>query len=485
MIGSKQIVIDASEFLKGMSSGSEISDGGLSTETEAVNLIAQPGVLYAPAAEVNGDSDTILSDEIIASVPDHNVSDIDSRLCVAENGTFYKYNGTKLQHPNEASAEDSSNTFAKGFTDAINFAGASFFTSKEKITKWSAASTFDHDYTTSAFAFTSYPHPAVVFENNAYYGDGNTLLRQTTVTDTPTTILTLSSDQVIISLGIDPGSGKMLISTTQTLNVNNTLASINRVHWYDGFSNKTIKSIVVAGMVTALHSHGGNVFVGYDGNNIGLLSGSGIHFVRKLNNASNTDVDEMITKHSFASIGRTMYIVDGAKILAYGPVFNGNSIWYYCAANKFSSPNKFKCIANVGSNKLGMSAVSSKFYTIDVTSKATIDALDLYTNWYNFARPGYIRSIYVQFAEADNTNNWTFTYFDQSSASLINTLQRMEGNITPVLEADYFVNFADSSDSAGNTGEGHQAVRAFKLRVQTSTGNKGIKKIIIYYDPAE
>src|SRR3990167_392122 len=169
MVGQNQLIIDWRTWLKGMSSGSEIDDGGFSPEGDGVNLIGKPGVLYAPAAEVDADTDPILTGVIIASAPDHNVTAIDQRLLVADNGTFYKYNGTKLQYPNETSGEDSTNTFAKWFTDFINFAGASFITSKEKITKWSGASTFDHDYTTSAFTNTTYPHPAIVFENNAFY----------------------------------------------------------------------------------------------------------------------------------------------------------------------------------------------------------------------------------------------------------------------------------------------------------------------------
>ena len=103
MLGLQTLEIDASELLKGMSSGDDISDGGFSPLTEGLNLIANPGIIYAPAAEVNTDSDAILTGEIIASCPDHNVTNIDSRLLVADDGTFYKYNGTKLQYPNEAS----------------------------------------------------------------------------------------------------------------------------------------------------------------------------------------------------------------------------------------------------------------------------------------------------------------------------------------------------------------------------------------------
>ena len=72
MLGLRHIEIDASNFLRGMSSGGDISDGGFSPDTEAVNPIIEPGVLFAPAAAADADSDNRLSTtiEIIASAPD-------------------------------------------------------------------------------------------------------------------------------------------------------------------------------------------------------------------------------------------------------------------------------------------------------------------------------------------------------------------------------------------------------------------------------
>lgn len=491
MIGRHQIVISGQELAsKGMSSGQDISDGAFSPETEAVNFLAQPGVIYAPAAEANADIGGELAGvgEIIATSPDHNVFAGDPRLLVSAkgngDGSFHRYDGTSITAASPY-ATDTTNNYGKFFTDIINYAGETYVTAKELVKRWTSTGTLA-DLTGGAFTNTTYPHPAIVAFNNAYYGDGNLLLRQTAANGALATILTLSANEIIIALGIDPGTGKILISTSSSLNVNNTLPAIYRIHWYDGSSSQPSKTIQVEGMITAIHSHSGVIFVGYDGNNVGYLNGSGINFLRKLINASNTDVDQIITKHSFCSMGRTLCVIDGAKVLAYGPIITGgNPIWYYIAANKFSSPNKFLCIFNAGSNKLGLSAATEKFYTTDITSKATIDNLDLYSDWYYFQRPVFIRNMYVQFAEAENTANWAFTYFDGSSAAAINTLARMEGAITPVLEADYYVNFADNADTAGNTGEGHQALRAFKLRGVNGTANKGIKQIIVYYDSAE
>jgi len=57
MKGSQSLIIDIQEILKGMSSSDDISDGGFSPLTEGLNLVGNPGAIYAPAALVDADSD--------------------------------------------------------------------------------------------------------------------------------------------------------------------------------------------------------------------------------------------------------------------------------------------------------------------------------------------------------------------------------------------------------------------------------------------
>lgn len=45
MIGTKQLVIGAADFVKGVSTSSDVSDGGFSPETDNVNLTANPGTM--------------------------------------------------------------------------------------------------------------------------------------------------------------------------------------------------------------------------------------------------------------------------------------------------------------------------------------------------------------------------------------------------------------------------------------------------------
>ena len=486
MIGSKSIVLDWQTWLRGMSSSPEIADGGFSSETDAVNLIAQPGVVYAPASAVDSDTDTRLSGngEIIATSPDMTAFGGNERLLVAadgsQDGTFFRYNGTKISAA--AYATDTTRNYQKGFTDIITFAGEAYVTSKETIVRWQADNTITQDFFTFDTSYgNTIPHPAIIFENNAFYGSRDSsgraiLLRQTAAAGTPATILTLTADQIIIALGIDPGSGKMLISTTNSLNISQTIPAINKVLWYDGFSNKVSKSIIVEDMITAIHSHGGTNFVGY-GRNLGYLNGAGITFLRKLLNVTNDDT-KLPHKHSFASLGQTMYVIDGSQVLAYGPVGSGNPIWYYAHKNRVSS-NIYACIFNAGgtsgsaNSKLGLSFATEKFYTFDVVSVATIDELNLFTNWIIFPRPVQIRSLSVQFKAAITSSaNYAFTYYDQSQVAIKGTLTYFDGTQTSVTELNNIVGFTDK-------------LTALKIELSFGTDNRGLRLITIYYDPVE
>ena len=465
MIGSKQLVIDASEFLKGMSVNEELADVGFSPSTEGVNLTKTPGVIYAPAIQVDGDSDVILDDEIIASCPDHAAASPSDRLVVTADGDFMRFNGTKLL--DVTGGQDTTQTYAKGFTDIVNFAAETYATSKEYLARWSGTQTFNFQFAANTNA--ALPHPLVVFENNLYSADGNLLKRMTGAAAAPATILTLATNEFIQALGIDPTSGKILVSVVYGQNISGLISRTNKVLWYDGFSNKVIKSIVVEDMVTAFHNHSGNVVVGY-GTSLGILTGSGIRFLRKLNNVSLLST-ELPYKHNFASIGNTMYVVDKTKVLAYGPVF-GNNIFYYAMTNKVNS-NAIDCIFNAGSGKLGFSTATSKFYTMDTTSVATLNKLNFYTNFYSFPRPILIRRVYLEYIDlVASTANIALTvqWEDRSNPFSLST---EDGTLTNVRFVDYI----------GVTDD--KKIRSLQVTVSNTTENDGLKRIIVYYDFVE
>lgn len=479
MIGQQQLVLDWRTWLKGMSSSSEIDDGGFSPETEGVNLTAKPGAIYAPAALVDSDTDTRLTGELVASCPDHNVSSISQRLLAADDDKYYLYNGTKIS--NVAYTGGTASTVTKFYSDMIQFAGRTYITCKERIKEWSGASTIAD---LASFTNTTYPHPAIVFENNAFYGDGNVLLKQTTAGGTPTAVLTLSSDQIIIALGIDQGTGKLLISTINNINFSFILPIIARLHWYNGSSGTTDKTVIVEDAITAFHSFSGETIIGYK-DKIGRINGSGIEFLRQLKNVF-LDSDYLPTKHNFVNIGNHMYVLDGVEILAYGEVIKGaGKIWYYCGKNKVNS-NKIRALFPVGLGKLGLSMDTSKFYTLAVsaisgsvadTAPTTLDKWYFMTNNIDFPRPIYPKSLQLEFINSFvyTSANFPIVYYDNSSpsgVSSVGSLRRRAGKTG--VTVDDIIGFVSG-----------QKVTSVKFLFENSTVQNGLKRIILFYDYAE
>lgn len=491
MVGQQQLIIDWRTWLKGMSSSSEIDDGGFSPESDGFNLIGKPGVLYGPSAEVDADTDLRLTGEIIASCPDMVGTSATERLLLTDDGSAHSYNGTKIAQV--AQAIGGTNTWAKFFSDLIIFAGEAYATSKQNIVRWQSTFTFNNAF----FAFdTTYgnviPHPMIVFENNLFIASKDSngaaiLLRMTAAAGTPATILTLTAEQVITALGIDAGTGRMLIATTNTLNINLTLPGINKLHWYDGFSNKTLKTVIIEAPITGFHSHGGEIFVGYGGNKIGRINGSGIEFMRTLLDVF-LDSDYLPTKHSFASIGETMYVLDGKWILAYGEVIKGaGKIWYYCGRNKINT-NRIRALFHAGLGKLGLSFDTTKLYILAVSSltasvleiaPTTVDAFKLYTNNIDFPRPIYPRSLQLEFVESFTQNaggtTLTVSYYDNYSPSGITTVGTLVRRNRPLSSPvqDEIVGFISNRKTT-----------MLKFFI-SHTAVKGLRRIILFYDFAE
>lgn len=474
MVGKNTIVLDAAEWLKGMSSGSELGDGGFSTDTEGLNLISEPGVLYAPAASVDGDSDSILDSdgEIIISINDNDIAaGSDSKYVVTDTGRFLSYNGTKLS---AVLRTDSVQAYATGFSEAITAFGEHYITSKTHLARWDEdAGTFTAQFI--AFTNTNVGHPAVNFESKAYFGDGNLLKSLSAAGGAFTTELTLPSTDVIRALGVDPGTGKMLISTTEGFDASFTLPTRSLLQWYSGTGSSVSKYVEVGDPIFSFKSVGSTVFVGW-GRSLGFINGSGVQFLRDLKNVTYAQ-EELPYPNKITSIGSTLYIADGDQVLAYGPVqANGPKIFYYALQNKVSSA-KFRAIFGVGqaassdTRKIGLSLDTELFRTVDLTDSSGLDKFFLMTNWFYFPRPVHIRNIQVEFfGDIASTGNLSITLVDQERDN--HTIASLDGTITSRRVIRKFGGFPTKLD-------------AMRLQIENATTNAGLKRVIIYYDVSD
>jgi len=483
MIGKNSLIIDMQEIAtRGMSSSDNISDGAFSPETDAVNLIANPGVLYAPALPV--DKSTNLTGSAIAWCPT-STSSINGFI-LAGDGKIMSIDSNQDLTASTALA----GTFTTGSADIIAFNGKIFATSSTDVARMDTNLTNGNATWWSATATgagapfgiltAGVRHPLVVFQDLLWVGDDDDLHKITSSAAGSKNFLSLGNAS-ITALGVDPSSGLMLIGATQGTSYGGTISSGNSIFTYNGTSASYNREYKVDGQVTAFRDVGGVVYVAY-GQNLGYWNGAGVTFLRKLKNVTLVGA-QLPYKHHLTNILNTLYVIDGKQILAYGEVLPGQKRFYYCQSNNINT-NKYTLIAPVGDNKLGLGFDTAKFYTVSVTSIASTGTMVFFTNKYNFPRPVYLRSVYLEYSDAlpNNDNNRNLYYKNQDQQAEFQTLIKEGQTSSTALknetgESVYFqeniISFVDNK------------VRSVQFRYNTTGTNIGLRRIIVYYDVAE
>lgn len=420
-----------------------------------------------------------MADEIIASCPDHQAAGSDARLVVTQEsdntGHYFRYNGTKLGAILE---DDTDNTdYDKGSTNMVVYGNSTYIATKGSLIRLSGSDTWSVSHQEEALG-GEFNHPLLVFENSLYIGDGNELKRITSDGGASSVVLTLPTNEIITALGIDRGTGKILIASRsgpQSGNVSNTLTTTNSLSWYDGFSNKVSKYVRVDDQILSFHNVGNVTYVGY-GQNVGFISGSGVRFLRKLRNVD-LAVDELPYKDNFANIGSTLYVVDNHVVMAYGEILPGRKVWWPV----FEAPSntRIDAIMPLGSNKLGVSYATKNFISLDVTDTDTIGTLRLVTNKYTFPRPIQIQSIYMEYITAIANNSTTGRtlniFFAHEGYNTSNTLSREGESSLHNTSGSTLYEMYPVLGVADKTW-------GFQLEYIQDTTNWGFRRMLVYYN---
>lgn len=460
---------------KGMSTSNVLADGGFSPSTDALNLLNTPGVMYHSAFET--DASTGLTGEMIASTEDP--SGNYTRLYTSANasngnGLFWSMNGVFAL--TQRGSTDNTHQYIQGKTDMISFGGEAYITSQSTIVRWSSIGSSDTiDNTWFSFNSAFAPHPGITYNSFAYYGDGNLLLRQSAANVAPTTILTLPTGTIIVALGVDPGSGQLLISVIGQTNLSDTINSGARVLFYDGFSNQVLRQIAVDDMITAFPATEGALYAAY-GQTLGLWNGSGVTFLRHM--AIQFDNTQLMYKHHFTSIGSTLYFVERSKIIAYGPIRQkGDNIFYPAHVNNAGLSTDITSIANIGQNKMSYSYSSNKFAIWD-TYGVTSNVQTFFCNPYEFDDEVWVRRARVIYGTtvSNNVSPGQLNLYNEDG--FIATGGNGSG-------AYLLTNTSGAASAYKDILNINLKLKQLQFRLVMDTTNPGIRRIIFYGDPAD
>jgi len=464
MIGKKTLEL-LEGIPRGMSTSDDFADGGFSPKTTGVNLTSKLGVLQAPALVT--DKSANLAGNIITSATDANNTGNENYF-VTDTGKFFTWDSSTLT----LRQTDSVKSYTNFATDFIQYKLNAFATSTTDITLLTGSDlgTIDATWwttTKSKSALTSNRrHEMIVYEDTLFISDGNKL-HSWDGTTASESVLLLSSEQSIISMGIEPGSGYMLLGITEGDKASNSKPALSKVLVWDGFSDKPLRSIVVDDTVNAFKSVGGTTYVTY-GTKFGYWNGSGITFLRTFENVTRSTTT-LVFKNKITNIGNTIYTADGSRVLAYGEVVPGQKVFYPA----FKNATALGCLASTGGSILGMAYATAKFDTLDVESTASISSSNFYTNKYNFGRPVYIRGAFVEYPDTGQANGVTsirlYMIDDKQASTEFSTLINSTGSV------EYF----------GETRDLDKKTRTVQFHALLQNSNVGVRRIVVSYDVAE
>ncbi len=482
MIGKKSFeIFNADSMFAGMSSSPFANDNGFAssggslnpaTSPSVMNFTARPGIAYPPGPVTDRTPASDLTSLLISSGADSNLLGY-NRVFVSDDAKYYSFDGTTLTLRYTDATANRQYTFGK--TNMITL-GFSVFTSSSGsgtgVVRWITST---NAFTANFFAFsdTLAPHPGLVFENMGYWGDGDLLLRQADETDnTPDTVLDLEDNAIITALGVDPGSGRMLIATSQAINMSDTENKLAKILIYDGFSSKPLKSIPVDDQITAFYNVGGTVYIFY-GNKMGYWNGAGITFLRTLNVEFSSP--QLMYPGHVTNIDNTLLVVEQRNILAFGEIQPGNKVFHYILKNNAGDAGNYSLITNIGSKKLALSFAEDKFYTFDTSSVASVisGGTVLFTKRVEFERQIEFAQLVIEFITDLPTNTNILTpllYTEAGFADPINL-----GSL------------ASGTDTKTTWEFPYQSVKCRSIQVGLSmgvptSGTYGIRRITVFYN---
>lgn len=486
MIGKFQLQLGSEQFISGMASSDYAPDGGLGTSSYGLNPFVTPGLMRMLAS--GSDVSTSVAGNIIASCEDSQIIAGNNRTCIDDLGNYYTVSGVGVFTKTNTAITNVAG-YKQGFSDMVSFAGNTYVTTNGNIDLWNTSSlTLTQSWWTSApqsqtVMSANYPQPMLRYTSHLYVASANKIhsINSAGAIDSadatlPALPLTLDTNDIIHALGIDPGTGLMLISIQANQNVSDVLTSKFYIGMWDGVSATLRRKVPVDDLVTAFYNLEGIVYVG-QGQTIGRWNGAGITFLRKLSGSS-YDFTRLPYKHHFCNTRNILHIVDGYRVLSYGASVSGKMGFYYTAYNpqgNSDSTNKLSAVMPIGSDKVVISCATNKAYLYDFASTSAGSGIMYFNNIY-FPRPVFIRRIRVV-----TTNVATTSQFGIGGVAAITE----SGGRQPIGSLGTFVNTGTAAKNVFDFDFTDLKCMSVQPRIIIDTQGVGIIRVYVFYDVAE
>lgn len=410
MIGKNQIEIKGQDFIQGMSTSPDTTDGGYSPETRNVSLTNIVGCI----APTYASSATTLSDNLICSA-DAGSNTTLTKFILGNNGHVYGQNASTGAI---ASYGTYSGNCGNLYSDMVSYLGNVYFTTDRDIclisnsnaTSGSITSTWWSSTESKTPLLVGKKHHLFVFNGIMFITDGN-MIHSWDGVSIITSRLALNSDQEILDLGGDLAQGRMLVSFVQNVTNASNLGFLQTTpyQYYVGSwdTSDPLKFIYpatqVEDVVWSFIYFGGYQYVVY-GSSFGYYTGSGIQFLRDLN-FDQTVAVQVINKHKIATSATALYLADLNQVLAYENITKAGKIFNYkYTETTLSGINaNILCLFKSSPTKIGLGFDDSSFSvkTFDLSnSNSSIQDGKFYSLQYYFPKPVRIRDVDIEFQSA-------------------------------------------------------------------------------------
>lgn len=463
------LIIDAQNFLAGISTNDNIADAGYSPKSKGMNPLYDKGVLHFQPREF---AITYAGTRVVVGIG--NEADTNHEGLIVDSAGRFMYINSGAGSTTLVDT-DTSQDYVRGQSDIIFFNGKAYITSDEDIIEWgvgvAAPNTLDLNYWTTSLSQAALSgqnkHPLEVVEDTMYIGDGNEIHTVDTAETAVTAAMTLPEGLEITRLTKHTNGRDLIAFCTQHNTFGNLKHVRNVAYIINTVSLEFSEEIKLDDTVTSARNIGGIIYVIY-GTNLGYFTDSGIVFLRELKVEYSTE-SSLIYNNRMCDVSDMFLCVEDNQhsVLAIKDLGLGKS--YFYPINETDS-EVINCIFSIGEKKIVM-CKDNALYTVNFTlDSSTSSSKLLYTNKYPLPARAWIRRVEVEHTPLSSGLGLKLYSVNES------------GDLTDLGTKD-FTGSSTARFSRWDMNVFTSMAQVALQAIKTSGSNSiGIRKITIYYE---